>query len=555
LDDDSKTPVSVKAKLEAAHVYEVETPFGLGRFAPYRKERMAHQTRLRIFWPRVVAWSLLLFFTLWLGGASALFAFVKYKRGFTDVRFSHLVFLPWKLDDYRRSKGEFLLKRGLAAAEAQQWADALYALRAALPYAPGHEEARMIVTRVYLMAGRGDLAQAVLVEGLAHHRDQVDYLRTVLGFLFMQQADEVVVDLTRALEAQGSNNEIFRRILMTARGYGYFNRGRYAEAERVFAEAGLNDTAEARFVNARIAWERGRRDEAIARLRELNEQAGGDAEIHRTLVFFLKEAGRKAELRRIGLTAQLARPEAPQGYLDFIEGALASGDEGAAATAAGEFLERFSGEARALLQLAERGAAAGRPEMVRGVVERLPAEKVDDVAAATLLLAEASLNAGRPEEVGSLNPATEKWGEAASVTWEGLRGMALVQQERSGEAEPLLWRMLESRRVGAPALHSIAVRLQRAGRGDLAGRFLLRAVEVDPLHQPSLVSLVEDAESAGRLDEMGGLVVRLTTMRKPPEPLMERLKAEFASDRYLYVTGRIKVVEALEARLALSREG
>ncbi len=547
---DPSPPRPVQTKLDAAHVYEIETPLGLGRFAPYRKERMAHETRLRIYWKRVMVWGLILSVGGWLSVAGGLYLFVKHKRDFPEVRFTHMALLPWKLDEYRSAKAEFTLAQGLAAAEAQNWREAFYLLRSVLPQVPEHEEARMIVARVYLMAGRPDQAQAVLVEGLEHQGYRVDYLRTVLGFLFSQQADEAVVELSRDLDRREGGDEAFRRMVLTAEAYAHFNRNRFIEAEAVFARAGLGGTPEARFVAARIAWERGRRDAALASLRQLHSEVPDDAEIHRTLVYYLTEAGRQSELRRVGLALQLARPERPEGYLDFLTGLVAEGDEAEAAEAEADYLRRFADNAGALLRLAERVSAMGRSATVAAVVERLRVKEAREQESATLLLAEAWLAAGEIERVAAMPVAPESWGEASRLTLEGLRAVAFLRQGRALEAESLLWRVTESRRLPANAAVALAGRWQAEGRGEAARRLLERAVEIDPLHQAALVALLRDAVARRALEDKAELATRLATMRKPPEDLLVELKATFVSDNYLFETDRDLTIRALETRLA-----
>jgi tetratricopeptide (TPR) repeat protein len=548
--DPTPPPTPVQAKLDAKFVYEIETPLGLGPFAPYQKERMAHETVFRLFWGRVIAWLIIVVVTGWLGLAGALYYFIKTKRGFDEVPFSLVLSLPWRLDEYRRAKGEYMLKRGLAAAEDQKWREAFYFLRAALPSVPEHEEARMIVARVYLMAGRPDQAQEVLVEGIPHHRARVDYLRTVLGFLFGQQADEAVVALARELADDDEGDTAFRRMVFTAEAYAHFNRNRFIEAEEVFSRAGLVGTPEARFVAARIAWERGRREVALASLRELQAQVPDDTEIHRTLVYYLNEAGRASELRRVGLAMQLARPERPEGYLDFLTGLAADGETEAVAEAEADYLGRFENNAPALLRLAERAATAGRAASVEAVLERLRAIGAKEAEPATLLLAEARLEAGDLPAVGAMPPGPETWSEASRLVLEGLRAVALLRLGRELEAEALLWRVTESRRLPAHAAVALAGRWQAAGRAEAARRLLERAVEIDPLHQPALVALLRDAVARRELEDKGELATRLATMRKPPEDLMVALAAAFGSDSFMFQADRMATIQALEARLA-----
>jgi tetratricopeptide (TPR) repeat protein len=552
VDPEPSQSAAERVKLDAAHVYEIETPFGLGPFAPYQYERMVHQTRVRVFWPRVAMWAAGLFFGLWLGGASALYFFVKYQRDFTEVRFSHMALLPWKLEEYRRAKGEFHLAQGLEAAEEQRWRDAFFLLRSGLPYVPEHEEARMLVARVYLMAGRPDHAGQVLVAGLDHHPNHTEYLRKVLAFLFGQQADEAVLGLADGLEARvGEGVEpAFARMVATARAYAHFNRNRYTAAEAAFARAGLGGTPEARFVAARITWERGRRDEGLRQLRSLQAQVPDDPEINRTVRYYLNEAGRRSELRRVGLALQLARPERADGYLDFIAGAAAEGDAEAVAEAEADYLRRFADEGRALLSLAELASAAGRVASVERVVARLRELGAAETPVATVLLAEALLEAGEVERLAVFPVGEESWNESVKLSLEGLRAVALLRLGREVEAEPLLWRVTESRRLAATTAVLLAGRWQKVGQTAAARRLLARAVEIDPLHQPALVALLRDAVASGELDDKLELATRLAGMRKPPEDLLVTLKSAYDSDRFLYVPERAVPVRVIGERLA-----
>ena len=521
----------------------VEPAFGLGRWAPFNWERLPHSTAIRPFWGRIVLWLLVLVCVGWTVLATGLFVFVKYRRGFSEVQYHHMLLLPWKLDAYRRSKGEFLIKEGLAKVEVQEWRAAFDLLRAGLLAVPDHREARLLTARIYLMAGRPDMARTLLLEGLKYHGDQLDYLRVALGFFFGLQADEAVIDLTRELRARLDPKAPAMRMATTALAYAYFNRERFNEAEAVLAEGRLLGTPEARFVAARIDWERGRRVEAVAQLRELAVQIPEEAEGYRTLITYLREDSRWAEVRRASLQRQFALPEQAEAYVDYIAACAAEGDEVRRVEAEEAFFERFANDTPALLKLADSAAGAGRIETVRRVVMRCRELGRDEPESALLLLA-AHLERRAYAELlavwSELAPRTVRWPERHRLMADGLRAVALYGAGQEVEASILVQRVSESRLLPAQILVSLARHLKTVGQGAEARRLGRRAMALDPLYQPALVLTLEFMLADQDLSDAPPLIERLLGMRKPPTELLKSLTQALDSDQYVFLRDQAK---------------
>lgn len=552
------SPASVPAKVPPFLVYEIETPLGLGRLAPYQYERAVQQTRIRLFWGRIVVWVVGLLLAAWLLATGALYGYVKYGRGFSEVQYVHMLLLPWKMDEYRRTKGEAWLRDGLKAAEAGEWRSALDLLRGGLPTVPEDREARLMLTRIYLMAGRTDLARETLVAGLAYHPDELSYLRTVLGFLFEQQADAAVIDLAVELGDRLTPDTAAGRTVATARAFALFNRDAYAEAEAVFRAAGLVHTPEARFVSARTAWERGRRDEALTRLRALHAQASADEEIYRTLVFYLREAGQAGEARRVALARSLARPDYAESRVDFLELSWGAGEE--TRELENDFLKRFSGDAPALLRLANAAAKKGRGELVWRVAERCR-ELGREQAASYLIGVQAELERGAYREaLGAIvevwnrdrlarSPSEAGWSEAQVYALRGLRAVALYGSGQAVEAEAELEQARASRVLSAPTLTLLAEQLARVAPQKQVAQILTDAVERDPLFQAALVARLRMALKEGDLAGAGVWIERLAAMRKPPVDLVQGLTSALQSDRFWFLAGRERLLAQLNARM------
>ncbi|MCS6244016.1 MAG: tetratricopeptide repeat protein [Opitutus sp.] len=545
-------PIGPNTSKVSPDACEIVTPFNLGRFAPYQLEKTQYATAIRLFWGRLTLWLVLLFCVAWTTVASGLFVFIKYRRGFSEVQYSHIILLPWKLDAYRHAKGEFLIKQGLAQAESQEWRAAFDLLRPGLLAVPNHLQARLMVARIYLMAGRPDITRTTLLDGLPIHGDQVDYLREVLGYFFGLQADSTVITVTQELQKRLDPQLPAWLMGSTALAYAYFNRGHYAEAAAVLAKSRLLGTPEGRFVTARIAWEKGQRAEALAQLRELTIQVPTDSEIYRTFVYYLGEEKRWGEVRRASWLRQLALPDQPAAYVDFIKACGEEGDTARRLEAEAAFYERFKDNTQALLMLAEAAAQKGRLDITQRVAERCRELKRDEVDAVLLVLrAQLETRAYQAviEQCIDLGAAVLKWPERQRLVLGGLRAVALYGQNQEAEAEPLVRRLWETRVLPAQVLAALALQVERVGHGREARRILRQAVAVDPLNQPALVALLRSSLKDEELQDAPALIERLLTMRNPPKELLEELSRGLGSDRYLLLPERIGIQVAIAEHL------
>ena len=543
--DNADQPHAPDASKVADDAREIVPAFGLGRFAPFNWERMPHATGVRVFWGRCAVWLVVLVCIGWLSLAAGAYGFVKYRRGFTEVSFQHMLLLPWKLDDYRRAKGEFLIKQGLELAEKQEWRPAFDLLRTGLVAAPDHREARLMTARIYLMAGRSDMVRTLLIDGLAFHGDQLDYLRQVLGFFFGLQADDAVVALTSELRSRLDAASPAHRMAVTALAYAYFNRGRLDDAMALLSEERLLATPEGRFVTARVAWERGQREDALGQLHELTAQVPEDYEIYRTLVYYLNEERRWSDVRRAALSRQFALPDQPEAYVDFIAACLAQGDETARVAAEATFFERFGGDAPALIKLAEDGARTGRVELGRRVLARCRELGREEVNAALLLMQAQVVRRdydGLQAVWADLRPGVSRWPERQQLILSGLRAVALYGQRQEVEAEPLILKLCETRLLPAQHLTALAGQLEQVGRRVEARRVLRHAIDIDPLSQPALVLLLRSLLVDNQLDETPVLIERLLGMRKPPVDLLTDYARVFESDLYVFQPQRARTL-------------
>ena len=526
----------------------VEPAFGLGRLAPFNWERFPHSTAIRLFWGRIVVWLLILACLGWLATAGALFAFVKYRRGFTEVQFNHMLFLPWKLAEYRHSKGEFMIKEGMANAEKQEWRTAFDLLRPGLLAVPENRDARLVLSRLYLMAGRPDIARTLLIDGLAYHANRVEYLYVVVGYFTGLQADETIIELVHDMQRQDNLSKDSNRFGKMALAFAYYNRGQFSDAEGVLDSAGLRSSPKGRLLQARLAWSRGRTDIAVGQLIELSGQVPEDEEIYRSLVEYLTLERRWPTLRRASWLRQLALPDQPAAYVDFIKACGEEGDTARRVEAETAFYERFKDNTQALLMLSEAAAQSGRLDVSQRVAARCRELKRDEIDAVLLVLRaklEARAYQAVIEQCIDLGAAVLKWPERQRLVLGGLRAVALYGLKQEAEAEPLVRRLWETRILPAQVLAALALQVDRVGHGAEARKILRQAVAVDPLNQPALVYLLRSLMAEDELQDAPALIERLLRMRNPPEDLLAGLSQRLGSDRYMFLPERIGIQVAI----------
>jgi len=519
--------------------------------APWRAVASSEGRKLRIYWGPLVCWLIASIMALWLVLAAYICYFMKNERAFEEVRYSQVLQIPWRWQEFKREKAAYWVRQGLELYRLGQYRDAYDLLRAGVPEVPENTEARIALARIYLMAGRNDFTRDVLVEGLAHNADQYDYVRSVLGFLFSQQADEVVtVLLAKIIETTPPEAQL-HQLARSAQAIALFNRDHYAEAEKTLQDGGLLANPQSRLLLARIAWEKGLRETALLQLRELHRAYPADDEIFNNLVAHLRQAEAGAEIRRISIDRQIKFPDRPEAYLEFLNNSQEQANLGRRDEAERDYITHFANNPEALAKLSEYAAKNGRAALSEEILSRCRSLR-KGVDASALAVLSAYLEAGdfaralaRANELGAEDLG---WSESKRTILAGFRMVALFGLGKEVEAEPELGRLLESRYFTAQAATSLARGLTSMGQTESALKLLRHAVEVDVLYQPALVALLRAEQSARDMAELRPLVERLPTLRKPPADLLAQLRATFESDRYLYLPKRAELVAKLAPR-------
>lgn len=524
---------------------------GWRRLLPFSVQRSSAGVRVRVAWAQALVCVLLLGLLGWSGAAGAAYLFVKYRRGFDEVRFSHMLFYPSMRDEYRIARGDFMVKEAGRQFGEKRYREAFYNLRLGVTQSPGNREGRLMLAQLYLAWDRADLAHSTLIEGLQANRENAEYLQTVFGFLLQRQADQELLEISRALLAGRDEtsplDDRFRMIAM-ARATALFFRGNYDEAEDTLRAYQLLGVPDGQSLSLRIGWERGDREEVLTRLQALTEQSPGNDQFYAQYAEYLREMGRDDEFRRLCILRQLAYPERARPRIDLLYLYDKEGDLKAVDAGVEDLFRDFANEGEVLVALADFAANTGRPALARRIYEHCRARDLPWEGPA-LMTVEAHIVAREfaeaLEATREMAQANPEWGRRYSSIFSGLQAIANHGLGDAEAAQLFLNNFLKQSGVRADNLVAVSNRLVAVGARDQARQVLVQAVKTDPLNQTALVGLIQLDLELGQSDSLAPNLRRLLTMRKPPVDLLERAYAELARDRHLFAPGRADLLDEL----------
>jgi tetratricopeptide (TPR) repeat protein len=526
----------------------IEPFLKLGRFAPFQYERAPYETKIRVFKGRCAAWIVVLLILAWFAALCAVFYNVKYRRGFSDARFSQVIGLPFTLDVYRRSKAEFYLRRGHDLFAKQDYVSAFHALRAGLREVPEDNEARRRVVELYLSVRRIDLARPLIVDGLAHSASQPEYLTWVFASLLRLQEDDLVVELaTEFLRALPDADPNTRHAALMAEATAHHLRGRFAAAEATLRRENSFVTLDGMLLLARNAREQGRNEAALNILREALLRNPDADEPYTELLTEIRRQGRNDELRRLILQRQIARPDDLRPLLDDLLRLQLEGAEDAALALEDQIWSRFGEDPAALDNLSLVASQLGRHTLARRVLEQRRAQGLDLTTPITGLV-EALLKAGRHEEALAeirAFPEAEK-----NNGFLALEAIAMQGLGKDIQARGLALRYMDQILLRAELLITLMERLQALGADETAVIVGDKLLLLNPFFQPVLEQRLRTALNDGTWEKAVGYVYNYTQTRRPSEGLMRNIQDALQSDRHHFLPGRVAALSALAAALA-----
>ncbi|HEY0945341.1 MAG TPA: tetratricopeptide repeat protein [Opitutaceae bacterium] len=527
---------------------------GWRRLLPFRIERGPAGRRVRIRWGALASTLAVLAVAGYAGLAAGAYGFVKYRRGVTEVRFLDIL-LPTRWPEYQKARGNHHVLRAQEQLKAGRYREAFQNLRVGLTRSPAHREGRLLLAQFFVASRRPDLAQRTLLEGVAYHENDVDYLKAVFSFLLQHEEDAEVISLAQRLLAAGPDATERNRLVVLAAASAQYFRGNYDLAESQLEKHRVGATRDGRLLIARIQWERGHRELAVQLLRALAGELPRDNEIYGTLVSYLRDLGRDSEARRVSLVRQLDDPRNARARIDVLYAYQKDGDTARAAAAVAELLRDFGNDQDALLALAEFAANTGDVALAQRVYELCRTQDAagDRVA---FMAVEARIVArdyqSALEAIDDLLKTHPEWDKHYASVLSGLQAIAFCGRGDAEAAQRALGSFLAQPNLRVENLLAVSNRLLAVGARAQARQVLAQASAADPRNQAALTNLIKLDLATDNTDALPANVRRLLTTRKPAPEVLRAAYRKLGSDRFLFSPGRTALLDELRQALPLA---
>ncbi|MEJ2532680.1 MAG: PEP-CTERM system TPR-repeat protein PrsT [Halioglobus sp.] len=350
---------------------------------------------------------------------------------------------------------------------------------------PQSVDGRKLLATIRLQQREAGEVQELLQPVLDTHPDDVGALNLMANALLLDgKADQGLDLLARIAELQPDSPVAQLRL-----GAGLMMSGQGEEAGRHFETALAIDPefqqAEILLVMNELRNENF--EEAVAAAKAYQRRNPASVAPYNLLGRVYLAAGSTGEAEKAFARALKLEPGDPAANLGLAQMALAAGDVKAARGHYQAILDAHPDNLPTLVQLARLEAREGNEEAMVSLLQ----QAVNAHPAALeprLILARYYLSAGKPDQVAPLFATLSELQRQAPPVLE-LTALAQLSQREHGSARLTLEQLLEA----SPETAQYHYLLARAagGAGDQArmAKELLRAIELDPAHVPSLTAL------------------------------------------------------------------
>ena len=479
---------------------------------------------VHVFWRRIAGTIVLLAVTGWLAAAAGVWSFVRFQRGYTDVRYLDLAFYPWRRADYRTGLGEHYLRTGREALEKKNYREGYALLQAGLTRLPHDVAGRRLLASTQVRFGRADLALVTLADGATLAHVDLDYLKLLFALLLETHEDDRLIALAKKLIPPQPDTVLAHQFIALQAATAHFERGRYDEAERLVAEWGLGNSLEGSILLAKCDWENGYPDLAMLRLESEIARFPKRDELYLHLVRYHRELGHAAEARRYALLRQFNDPASPGPRIDLLHTYHATDDKAAAQRELAAYLADFSADPQALVLLAWFAVDTIQPELAARLAslahERSFPLNAFNLARVQSLLGAQKYQAALDLAVTAMREENEDNNQLAS-TLNGLRCLALYGLKEFARAELMLNSFLGQSNLRAGDALLLAKQLRLLGATASARAILDRATVLDPLNQAALGELVRIDAEAGNRVKLAENLPKFLRLRKPSRAVLE----------------------------------
>lgn len=524
---------------------------GWKRLLPGYVYRTRSNWKILIFPKQLIAWVLILSGGAFLGAGTALYLNDRYRHNLENISWFDRVYPPhW--DIYRQTRGDSYIQQAQKSVELGEFSQAFHQVRAGLARSPRNKEGRILLAGMLQAIGASETAEKTLTEGLEFHVNDPEYLGQTIQTLFRHQKDSDLIRISSNLLQQDSLNPAAAQRLRLAKAHALLFRGNFDQSEDTLSDLSIANSPESRLLRARIEWERGFPELALALIAQLEKEFPLNLEIYRHQVQWLIAEGQTDKARGSSLVRRIRHPDQFQPRIDLLYAFDQQQDEKAVAEETRFLLRDFKSDYAAILQLGDFAANTGRDEIAQMVWAHAAQHEMPIEGPALMLVeslitsAQYDLALKKTQELLDQHPA---WEQKLAPVFNGLQAICYHALGEREEANLFLDNYLSLETVRAENLVAVSKRLESVG-ADREARFVLdHAVKRDQFNQAALNRLIEFDLDAADAPELPSNLRRIMEMRRPPTPLLRKAYDKLGQDRFLFVENRNQLMDQLLAKL------
>jgi tetratricopeptide (TPR) repeat protein len=520
---------------------------GWKRLLPFYLHKTRKGWKLRIFPLQFFAWGVVTLLGSYLLGGTALYLNDRYRHNLEGISWVDRIY-PANWPEYRLARGKSYIELAKSSLEQGDFHRAFHRLRSGVARAPADKDGRLLLAHMLSVAGRPDLAEETLVAGASFHLSDLSYYDQTVRTLFARQRDIQVIEFANTYIDNPGTAEAVQRLLAVSMANAFYYRGQFDQAEDILRTRKLLASPDGRLLAARIEWDRGFPDLAIALISQLNREFPKNLTVYRTYVQWLIEQNQTGTARRQSLMRRLSFPAQAQPRIDLLYAYDKSSEENSLEKELDSLFTDFGTQYPVVLQVGDFAANTGRPKLAQRVLSHAKNHALA-LEGPTLMLVESFIVAERYQEAIETARATlqenPEWEKALAPVFNGLQAIAFFALGDREEANLFLDSYLGLQQIRAENLVAVANRLARVGAQREARRVLSHAVQMDPLNQPALTRLIEFDLEATDAPDLPANLQQLLTMRRASPILLREAYSQLGQDRYLFVESRNEILDQL----------
>jgi len=562
---------------------EVVTPIWGGLVAIHRKPGGAR--RLRIRWFRLLGSVIGLAAVFWLMIALGLYFWFKLGRGFQNEKFSVVLGLPFHWPPFHsaehdKTMGDYFYNLAEVDLKYGHLDEAYNAYHTALVKTPDNLDAREKYAEFTLASSKNlDTYLAILEDGIPYALadNPNDYLNKFFMHLIQAQVPDRVERIEKiclqylaenSVATEGGKpaqvpvvaNPKVRAIFALNLANVYIDEGRFDQCEDTIKKYELEKTLDGVLIVSRLDWERGQLHQAVSYIEKALPNFGLTNKYLLTLLSrYYRDLGDLDKSQYYTLMRAQADQSDAAPLIELLYIYAKKGNQANLDRSIEALITQYHGNAQAMTLLENFATDQGDIPLALRLYQlaqdqdrqlRLAAKKSDfTVASFALLVAETYLTNNDYKDtidfLGQLRDQKPDWLTENQLLFDSMRAVALYAQGHETDAEMYVNELISSTKTRPDTLLLIANRFLSHSGAIPAQRLLAEANRMDPHNQAILAQLIATNLQLGISENMDKNIHSLLETRRPPSELLYDAYRQLASDHFIFVSDREKLLTEL----------